>query len=172
MDTVAIRPIVESDVEAFRDLRLDALRRHPSAFSADYEQSAARPIAAWLETVQRAASGQQSIIYLAVTGDQSLVGMTGLYIDQSVKVRHSGHIWGVYVRLTWRGQGIATRLVAACIDWAKTQAVRIIKLQVEVANAAAVRCYARLGFVVYGIEPEVICYDGIYYDTLLMARRV
>jgi RimJ/RimL family protein N-acetyltransferase len=172
MDRVAIRPIVESDAEAYRALRLNALRQHPSAFSADYEQSAAKPVASWMETVQLAASGQRSIIYLAVAADQSLVGMTGLYIEQSAKVQHSGHIWGVYVCPTWRGQGIATRLVAACIDWAKTQAVRIIKLQVEVANAAAVRCYARLGFAVYGIEPEVICYDGIYYDTLLMARRV
>ncbi len=172
MDTITIRPIVESDVEAYRELRLEALRQHPIAFSADYDQSAAKPASAWLETVQRAASGEQGFIYLAVAADQTLVGMTGLYIEPSAKVRHSGHVWGVYVRPAWRGQGIATRLVAACVDWAKTQAVRIVKLQVEVTNAAAVRCYARLGFGVYGIEPEVICYDGVYYDTLMMALRL
>jgi RimJ/RimL family protein N-acetyltransferase len=172
MDAVTVRPIVESDMEMYRDLRLEALRAYPSAFSADYEQSALKPAAYWAETVQRAASGQGSIIYLAVAADQTLIGMTGLYIDQSAKVRHSGHVWGVYIRPAWRGQGLATRLVAACIDWAKTQAVRIVKLQVEVANAAAVGCYARLGFAVYGIEPEVICFDGAYYDTLLMARRI
>ncbi len=172
MDSIVIRPIVEADVEAYRELRLEALRAHPSAFAADYEQTAAKPAAYWAETVQRGASGQGAIIYLAVAADQTPVGMTGLYVEPSAKVRHSGHIWGVYVRPPWRGKGLATRLVTACLDWAKTQAVRIVKLQVEVANAAAVGCYARLGFSVYGIEPDVIWYDGVSYDTLLMARRV
>jgi RimJ/RimL family protein N-acetyltransferase len=43
---------------------------------------------------------------------------------------------------------------------------------VVTTNAPAIRCYARHGFTVYGVEPEVIFANGVYYDELLMLRRL
>jgi RimJ/RimL family protein N-acetyltransferase len=36
---------------------------------------------------------------------------------------------------------------------------------------AAIRCYNRCGFTVYGVEPQAIRHDGVMYDELLMARQ-
>jgi hypothetical protein len=49
--------------------------------------------------------------------------------------------------------------------------VPFVKLAVVTTNTPAVRCYARCGFAVYGIEPQAICYDGVFYDELLMAKQ-
>src|SRR5215204_5554105 len=36
---VSIRPLLPSDAQAFRELRLEALANHPEAFSSSYEES-------------------------------------------------------------------------------------------------------------------------------------
>ena len=36
----------------------------------------------------------------------------------------------------------------------------------------AIRFYARCGFTVYGIESKAICYDGVTYDELQMAKTI
>jgi RimJ/RimL family protein N-acetyltransferase len=79
---------------------------------------------------------------------------------------------GVYVNSEWRGMGIIDALIEACVDLAKAQQVRVVKLGVVATNTGAIRVYTRSGFSVYGIEPEVIYHNGVYYDELLMARRI
>jgi len=76
----------------------------------------------------------------------------------------------MYVQPDWRGFHIAEELVKACMDWARSQEAKIVKLGVTATNTAAIRCYARCGFQVYGIEPQALYYDGVFYDELLMAR--
>jgi len=167
---VVVRPTRESDAEAFRALRLEALKLHPDAFGADFAESDARSIEHWQERTRPDPGGMQ-IIYVAEFGN-SLIGMTGIYRNNSLKSRHSSSIWGVYVREAWRGQHIAEALVMTCVNWAQAQTdVRIVKLCVVTTNMSAIRCYVRCGFAVYGIEPEALAWNGAYYDELLMARR-
>src|SRR5207248_1147990 len=107
---VTIRPTQEGDAAAFRELRLEALKNHPEAFSSDYESNLALPNEHWRERVRPAADPSKSIIYIALAGE-TLVGMTGIYRDASPKTQHNGNIWGVYVRSGWRGLRIADQLI-------------------------------------------------------------
>ena len=168
---IAIRPTREDDAVAYRELRLEALRTHPEAFGADYEESLARPIERWQQNVRDGAGTDLGITYVAEVAG-GLVGMTGIYRDSGAKMRHRGIIWGVYVRADWRGAGIAEALIDACVRWAEIQGLRLVTLSVVTTNAAAIRCYVRCGFSVYGMDPEVIYHNGVYYDELLMVRRL
>lgn len=96
--------------------------------------------------------------------------MAGLTCGRWPKTRHSGTIWGVYVNAEWRGHGIAEVLLRGCCAWAQARGLAVVKLGVVTTNASAIRCYARCGFTVYGIEPKVIFWDGVLHDELLMAR--
>jgi RimJ/RimL family protein N-acetyltransferase len=168
---VGIRPTQETDADAYRDLRLEGLRTHPEAFGEAHAASLARPPERWQQTVRDGAGGDLSILYVANAGG-TLVGMTGIYRLDGAKMRHSANIWGVYVRPGWRGAGIADALIGACVGWARELELRLVKLSVVTSNAAAIRRYIRCGFSVYGVEPEVIYHDGVYYDELLMVRRL
>ncbi len=44
---IIIRHSTPADVDSFRELRLEALKNHPTAFGADYEEYAARPNEYW-----------------------------------------------------------------------------------------------------------------------------
>ena len=169
--SVIIRSTREADAAAYRELRLESLLAHPEAFGADFETSAARPIEYWQERMRQGSGGPQGITYVAEAGDK-LVGMMALVRNELAKTQHWAHIFGVYVRPNWRGAGIADALIEACVDYARELGLRMVKLGVVTTNTSAIRLYQRRSFKVYGVEPEAIYHDGIYYDELLMARRI
>jgi RimJ/RimL family protein N-acetyltransferase len=168
---VLIRPTRTDDAPAYRALRLEGLRAHPEAFGADYATSAARPIAYWQERMQSGAGGQQGITYVAFAAGE-LIGMAALVRNDLAKTRHAGSIFGVYARPDWRGTGVADALIEACVAYARELGLRLVRLGVVTTNASAIRLYQRCGFQVYGVEPEAIQHDGVYYDELLMAQRI
>jgi RimJ/RimL family protein N-acetyltransferase len=169
--TITIRSAREEDALAYRDLRLEALRNHPEAFSADYAANLDKPMTFWTERLRFNSPDSAAMIYFAVH-DQPLIGMCGITRPNSPKIQHSASIVGMYVRPDWRGLRIGEGLVTACLDWARTQDVKIVKLAVVTTNTPAIRCYARCGFQVYGIEPQALYYGGVFYDELLMARTI
>jgi RimJ/RimL family protein N-acetyltransferase len=168
---VLIRPTREEDAPAYRALRLQGLQAHPEAFGADYETSAARPIEYWQERMQSGAGGEHGVTYIAEAAGQ-LIGMTALVRHDLPKTRHAGSIFGVYTHPDWRGAGVADALLEACVAHARQLGMRLVQLGVVTTNASAIRLYLRCGFTVYGVEPESIQHAGVYYDELLMARRI
>ena len=126
---------------------------------------------AGFENVRDGAGTGLGITYVA-EADGKLVAMTGIYRSDGIKMRHRATIWGVYACSDWRGLGIADALIAACVGWARAQQLRLVTLSVVTTNAAAIRCYVRCGFSVYGMDPEVIYHDDVYYDELLMVHKL
>jgi RimJ/RimL family protein N-acetyltransferase len=168
---ITVRPAVPEDAEKLRELRLAALAAHPEAFAMDAESVATETVAQWTERITRNIATHAGTICIAADGDQ-LIGMMGLYRDLRPKTRHGGTIWGAYVSAAWRSHHVAEALMSECLAWARGQELAVVKLGVITINTPAIRCYARCGFTVYGIEPKVIHYNGVFYDELLMARQV
>ena len=168
---VVLRPTREADAAAYRALRLEGLQDHPEAFGSDYESSAARPLAFWEERMRQGAQHEHGVAYVAEAAG-TLVGMTTLVRYDQTKARHSGAIVGVYTTPAWRGTGVAGALLAACLAHAQALGMRIVRLGVATTNAPAIRLYLRQGFQVYGVEQESILVEGVYYDELLMAKRL
>jgi RimJ/RimL family protein N-acetyltransferase len=165
---VLIRTATLADVDGYRTLRLEALQKHPTSFGQSYETILAQPQSYWVERLE---PDPYLSLYFAEHGEQ-LIGMAGIIRPSGFKVKHNATIWGVYVKEAWRGQHIAEAMIRACLDWAKSNGVIIAKLAVVSDNQSAIHCYERCGFTTYGVEPQVIFYDGSYYDEYLMARPV
>ena len=164
---VTIRPAALADAENFRALRLQALRDHPDAFSADSAFNAAQPIAYWEQRLSDV--GRQGMIFFAES-QPGLVGMCGVRRESSPATQHSATVWGVFVREQWRGLRIAENLIQQCVSWASVNGVSSLRLGVVTTNSSAVRCYRRCGFIVYGVEPQAISVNGQMYDEFLMVR--
>lgn len=169
--TITIRAATEDDVADLRDLRLEALRMSPTSFGADYHVDSQLSWETWQERIRDNTSGIRGMIYIAAVQEQ-LVAMIGIRRQTSSKMQHNADIWGVYTKPAWRGLRLTDELIAACLDWAKSQHIIAVKLGVVTTNAAAIRCYLRYGFSIYGVEPVSIYYEGTYYDELLMAYRL
>jgi RimJ/RimL family protein N-acetyltransferase len=168
---ITIRSAVPDDVALLRELRLEALASHPEAFAADYASTAAESVESWVEWAAKNTLDNTGVICVASTENQ-LIGMIGLVCGHWPKTRHSGTIWGVYVKADWRGFHVAEALLKECIAWAQAQGLVMVKLAVITTNTSAIRCYARCGFTIYGIDPKVIYYNDVFYDELLMAKSI
>jgi RimJ/RimL family protein N-acetyltransferase len=162
---INIRPATLADLEPFRQLRLEALQNHPTAFGQDYDEIVLRPLTYWDQTLR--INREERNIYLA-EHDNELVGMTGIARGLTKKIRHNASIWGVYVRPGWRGRHISEALLQACLDWAKGNQVIVVNLAVVTSNRSAIRVYERCGFCTYGVEPKAIFCDNQFYDEYLM----
>jgi ribosomal protein S18 acetylase RimI-like enzyme len=165
------RAIIESDLEAFKAIRLEALRSHPSAFGSDYDEALSDPPQKWQDIIQRAITGETDAIFVAEEGN-ALAGLLGVHRMHGIKNRHSALIWGVYVRPRFRGMKLVDQLMTPALSWCTAHGVRILRLSVSTTNQPAICCYRRCGFVPYGTSPQEIRIGEVYHDELLMYRRV
>lgn len=168
---ITIRQAVPEDAVRLRELRIEALADTPQAFGSDVESARAETVESWIERLRGYEADNQGMISIAEASEH-LVGMCGLFRGNRPKTRHAGVIWGVYVTPDWRGLHIADALINDCLAWGRDHDLLFAKLAVITNNTPAIRCYARCGFTVYGIDPKVIYYDGVYYDELLMAVQI
>jgi ribosomal protein S18 acetylase RimI-like enzyme len=171
LDEIKIRAIQETDLPAYKALRLEALRLHPKAFGSDYSEQVDAPDSTWMGRIRSSMEGKASRIILAEAAGE-LAGMVVVYRDDGVKTRHSAHLVSVYVRPAWRGRRLAEGMIHEVLAWCAAVEVRILRLTVVTSNVLAIRCYQRCGFHVCGVQPEVIHVGDVYHDELLMWRRV
>lgn len=79
----------------------------------------------------------------------------------------------MYVIPNYRGQGVATELLDAALRHANLLAgVSWVHLSVTSAAPAARRIYERVGFHVWGTEPEALRHNGCTVVDYHMALRL
>lgn len=170
MEQLTIRALLADDWDAWWRLRLRALAEHPDAFGSDLDETLSAGEGVARERFTPTLKDARNQVFGAFAGEGTLVGVAGLVGNTRRKMRHRADIWGVYVAPEARGAGIGHRLTAACIDHARQlDGVLQIRLTVASHNTAAVKLYARLGFVRYGREPRsLLLPDGTAVDEDLM----
>ena len=161
--THTIRRLTESDAEAFRALRLEALADSPESFGGDWVEESQRP----LETFAEQLTG--SAVFGAFV-DGSLCGLVGLFWDKGAKRRHIGNLYTVYVAPQARGTGCALPLIQAALDHAAALGHVQVHLGVGTQNTPAIRLYQKAGFEIYGTEPRALFVTGRCIDEHLMVR--
>ena len=73
---VLIRPSQPGDGSGYRELRLEALKNHPTAFSADYEENLLHADEHWQQRVST--DVEWEALFFAEHGGR-LIGMTGIF---------------------------------------------------------------------------------------------
>ena len=164
-----IRPLTESDVNSFRELRLHALREEPAAFTASAEEFEQQS----LEVVAQRLINTPENFVLGAFVDRALVGLAGFHREISAKLHHVGVIWGMYVAPEARDQGIGRALIREVIQRARSlSGLDHILLGVVESQTIARILYESLGFVVYGREPRAVKIGDEYLDEELMTLDV
>lgn len=169
--TIIIREALETDLALYRDLRLEALRFEPSAFSAVYDEERSRAGSAWLERLRTIVQDPMQTLFVAEE-NAALIGMTGIACGKSAKTRHSAGIWGVYVRPSHRSGGVATALLGHALLWAKHNNITRVELSVTTHNHRALELYKRNGFSIAGTVHDVLRINGQAIDEYLLERML
>jgi ribosomal protein S18 acetylase RimI-like enzyme len=162
--------IIELPVEewqAYRDLRLRALREDPQAFSTAYAKAAENTEAAWKARLEEARQGEKGWLLFARERDK-LVGMIGAYVEDNAT--DTATIVSVYVPKEERGKGISVRLMEGILQRISGKpSLKRALLAVNKDQIAAVALYEKFGFRQTGSEPLRMG-DGSLAEELTMER--
>ncbi|UVI40244.1 GNAT family N-acetyltransferase [Qipengyuania spongiae] len=159
-DGSKIRPLRLDDAVHYRELRLLALRLHPESFGSSFEEETLLKNDVFAERLKDGG-------VFGIWSGKELVACAGLALREKTKLRHKGHLWGMFVRPEARGCGIGKRLLRQVLTHSRTCCEEVL-LTVVADNKAAHRLYAAAGFVEYGREPRAIKIGSDYFDELLM----
>lgn len=150
-----VRRLQPGDAEAYRALRLRALREHPDAFTSSYEEDAQHPL-----QVSLARLASPLYAFWGAFQGKELYGMVGLEHEQRAKNRHKGTVIAMYVAPEVGGQGVGRALLDALLAHARGAGIASLVLTVTAGNAHAQRLYERAGFRSFGVEPDAIRVGG------------
>jgi RimJ/RimL family protein N-acetyltransferase len=163
---VIISELTVADWADYKALRLKALADEPMAFTDSLKEAIDRVNDYWIGHLKE--SGQTSVSLFAKV-DKKLVGMVAAIFNEKAKTKHVAELVGAYVDPGYRGQGIASALMSALLDYLrKTEGVKKTKLSVITTQKPAMSLYSKFGFQKVGQLSKEVLIDGKYFDTDIM----
>ena len=149
---------------SYRRLRLEALRKDPSAFGSSYEEEKKLPEEVWRKRIKT--------VLFAMEKDKPL-GMVSYVFSDRIKRRHVASIYGVYVKPEHRGEGIGGGLLEAALsEIRKNRGIIKVQLSVNPELRHAVRMYSKAGFLVTGKSRKELKVGDVFYDLISMEKEI
>jgi RimJ/RimL family protein N-acetyltransferase len=96
-----------------------------------------------------------------------LAGWVDINRGSFEEIAHTASL-GMGVAKPFRGMGLGSRLLKACIESARRQGIEKIELEVFSSNAAARALYEKLGFSQEGCLKAKRKFKGVYEDLICM----
>lgn len=152
--------------QEYRQLRLEALKESPEAFSSRYDEQVNLPDEYWKSRLEEAAKGASSWLLFARSGE-SLVGMVGAMRDPANGLK--AQIISMYVTPEARGRGVAGLLMHAILMVIKESGICQACLTVNLDQAPAVHVYKKFGFNITQVETSTMG-DGAGHDEATMEK--
>ncbi len=153
----------------YKELRLEALKKEPQAFGANYNETVSKPDDVWIERVKASEIGDKDLMYFAEVNGK-LIGMIGAFFNTNEKNQVVSNIWGVYVNEQFRGKGIGKKLMEQLINRVESNnKSKIIKLKVTRNQKEALSLYQRFGFKIVGTIKYILG-DGKEHDEYIMEK--
>lgn len=148
-----VRKLEKDDWQAYKALRLEALRLHADKYGSSYEENVGRSDAEW----QDGLCGASQAFFGLFDGDD-MVGTGGVFMKDEGS--RCGALIGGYIRKTYRGQGYSRLIYEARINWARESGLfdRLL-IGHRKGNEASRRANQAFGFQYIG-EQENVFGDG------------
>ena len=156
------------DAQAYYDLRIEALRNSPDAFSTRLEDAIQRPVEKTVENL-----AMENAVTFGAFLDGVLCGNVTLLRNEAPKLNHRASVLAVYVTPEKRENGLASQLMQALLHYAlKWEGLERLDLMVASNNLSAIALYERLGFEKYGTEIRALKTPEKYIDEDLMVKFI
>jgi GNAT superfamily N-acetyltransferase len=107
--SLKLRRLETGDLAIYRDLRLQGLKSHSTSLRVFMGARGGKPLSWWAERLEA------NTVFGGWVNSSRLAGVTGLRLQDAVKLQHKGVVW-MYVRPETRGTGLAAALVQQVVE--------------------------------------------------------
>jgi putative acetyltransferase len=159
--SIQVVPIADVHIESFRAC-LDSVARERK-YVAQIEAMALEQVSAFVQ-----AGIANDVAQFVATEGVLVVGWCDIFPSWAHAVQHCGTL-GMGVLSAYRGRGIGTQLLIACLAKARSKGITRVELEARADNTAAVRLYQKLGFTHEATKRNAMRFDGRYYDSVQMS---
>lgn len=156
---ISIVQLSKDDWQKYRDIRLLALKSDPDAFASSYDEEIALSEENWRNRINN--------MYFAIC-DEQIAGLVGLLKNDTLALKHCGHIVSLWVKPEMRGFGIAQMLMQKMQKIAPSLGLKKLILEVTTTKHAAISLYKKMGFREVGIQEKHLFKNGKYLDEFIM----
>ena len=159
MADFVIRPLRRGELESLYDL-LEAVAAEGRWILAEPPVPRER----WREQTLRSFDDPYCLFLVAADEQDQVVGEFSAFgrKDRPAEI-------GMSVAKGWRGRGVGTALMHACVDWAHARGIHKLSLQVWPHNDAALRLYEKFGFEREGLlRSHYRRRNGELWDAIVM----
>ena len=157
--TAAVRRSVAADFEAWFQL-YEAVAAEGKWIGGEAPVERAGKEESFLETLQDGDAAS-----FVVERDGRLVGSLGVHMKAGIAEL------GMLIDADWRGQGIGSALMEACLAWASEHGAHKVVLEVWPHNRTAQRLYRKYGFEAEGVlKRQYRRRNGELWDAVRMGR--
>ena len=170
MSKPKLRRLTADNVDAFRALRLRALRDHPRAYMQTYEEESLRQRKFHEFMIDNNIILGAFVANEAV-GIEVLVGYTILSLNQMTKIKHKGIVWGAYVLPENRYNDLAKQMRLRLFEIAKEIGLKACTSAIVANNPAALAVHHGVGYVEMFRETDGVCHaDGSFDDVIHLVK--
>ncbi|MEN9560290.1 MAG: hypothetical protein RLZZ502_1501 [Pseudomonadota bacterium] len=161
---VIVRPSQLSDIASFWSY-IDTVARERLYFGL----VEARPLPDTAKFIAECVSAgdRQFVAYDEDRGQ--VVGGADWHAETMVGFTHSCDL-GIGLLQAYRGQGLGTQLLEACLAGARRTGFERMQLSTYSHNTPAIALYKKMGFIEEGRQVRARFLDGMYSDKILMAK--
>lgn len=162
--TSMIRKLCPTDLDAFIRIRRESFQNAPLSFEQDGD-TIFQPTVVMKQLEQTA----HQFILGYFNEQAELCGIMGFNRYDVEKRKHRSYIWGVYLRESERGKGVAKQMLNIVLTEARAQeGLERIILNVSNHAKGAQKLYKSVGFVEFGREPSAARHGAINMDEIYM----
>jgi RimJ/RimL family protein N-acetyltransferase len=161
-NSVTLRPWLEEDLPVFTDLRNDV--RLQAQLLSRVRGSRPVQVREWLESF----TGQADRILLVITEKAHKTALGYIQVTDLNSLDARADL-GICLVNRAQGRGLGGEAISMLADHLRDQwHLRKLSLRVRADNAAALRCYEKLGFERCGLLRQHVFISGIWHDIVLM----
>jgi ribosomal protein S18 acetylase RimI-like enzyme len=163
--TLIVRQFKTTEWQAYKDLRLNALKESPEAFGSIYEDAVKNEDINWKNRLAQT-SAKNDYPMVALVGDE-FAGLGWVMVEPPEN--DVAHLYQMWVDPRFRRLGLGRALVESGINWTRSRGTKSMLLEVTCGDRPARRLYDSLGFVSKG-DPVPMRSDSDCLQQLMELR--
>lgn len=157
--------------EEYKNLKIEAIKEDTSAFSYELSEAVVSPDADWKTPLEKLAKGENIMVFAEHEG--KLVGMGTTHLFTKERFKHNASLESLYVNSEYRRKGIAEGIEKRQIALISNRpGMKYIFGEIFSSQTASLELHKKLGFEVVGVIPGFMQWEGKYYDSIFIHKKI